>query len=140
MKPLAQRHDSLRNRVDLAAIFGEVTEEIVRAAGVALYNEANAIMLVAKEITTPVESGALAASGRVGDPVRDQYGVSVTLSFGDAATNSYAVFVHEDPHARHGAAIGKPAGQTYKYLEKPTLAAAPDLPERVAAAIKAALK
>jgi len=77
-----------------------------RAREAALYEEAEEIMAEAKALT-PVDTGALRASGFVSPPS----GGSVELGFGGPAT-PYAIIVHEDLSAFH------PVGQA-KYLEQP---------------------
>lgn len=94
-------------------------ERLARALAGALYEEAEELMTAAK-LLTPVDTGALRASGHVQLPVREGSEVSVTLGFGGPAGSGqgqaknvgYAVHVHEDLGARHV------VGQA-KYLEQP---------------------
>lgn len=77
--------------------------------GAALYQEAQIEMTEAKR-RTPVEFGTLRASGFVDFPVRRARNISVTLSFGGAAS-AYAIYVHENLEALH------PRGGQAKFLE-----------------------
>ena len=106
-----------------------------RAVERALYQEAEETITDAKE-DTPVDTGALRASGFVDLPERRPRGISVKLGFGGVAgsgnqggSNSkdvgYAVFVHEDCNAYH--AVGR-----CKYLEIHVRRAVRRLPRRIA--------
>jgi hypothetical protein len=82
----------------------------------AAVEEAKQVLEIARPIT-PIDTGALRRSGRVVGPVRrNQYLTLVTVSFGGPAPGAgtvgrsgriapgfvdYAVYVHEDPEARH---------------------------------------
>ena len=79
------------------------------AAGGALYREAERIMTAAKS-RTPVDTGALRASGAVSQPDMTTNGVTVEMGFGNTSVN-YAVVVHERLDVFH------PTGEA-KYLEK----------------------
>lgn len=103
-----------------------------KAMGAALWKEGNAVMTNAKAIT-PVDTGALKGSGVVNLPEIINNEVSVSLAFGGAASN-YAVYVHEDPKARHN-----PPTQ-YKFLEQPLLEAANGMGQRIAQELWAQLK
>ena len=96
------------------------------AAG-ALYREAERIMTEAKG-RTPVDTGALRASGQVQPPEVAGSRVSVTLGFGNNSV-AYAVYVHENLTARH------PVGEA-KYLERPLLEAVRGMDARLAADIR----
>ncbi len=93
-----------------------------RVAG-ALYQEAQIEMTEAKQ-RTPVDTGALRASGTVFAPEVIGRLVRVTLGFGGVAA-PYAAIVHEDLDAHH------PVGQA-KYLESTLLESAPHMASRVA--------
>lgn len=80
---------------------------------------------------TPVDTGALRASGNVSAPSIGPDGVSVTLSFGGEAA-PYAVPVHEDLSAFHT------TGQA-KYLESVVLESRGFMNARLAARIKSEL-
>lgn len=99
-----------------------------RAAARALTEEGERIMAEAKG-QTPVDTGALRASGHVRPPEMSSGGqVSVELVFGGAAA-PYALYVHEDLSARH--VVG-----TAKFLERPMLAASRGVADRLAHAIR----
>lgn len=124
---------------DVARLLEEATQAMIHAAAKELFTIANEVMTEAVEVYVPVEDGYLRDSGVVGSPEQVAGGgVRVRLGFGGPSA-MYAVFVHEDPEARHGAAIGKPAGQQYKFLEKPALEKAAEIPDRVASAMRSAL-
>jgi hypothetical protein len=67
------------------------------------------ILMTESKRRVPVDTGTLRASGQVSKPERHGRKVSVTLSYGGAASD-YAVPVHENLEAQH------PHGQA-KYLE-----------------------
>jgi hypothetical protein len=115
-----------------------ITQDVARRAGNALRAEAEIEMTEAKR-RTPVDTGALRASGHVTGPVegtsaRVENGVrsygrpvtvwSVTLAFGGPAA-PYAVKVHEDLEAWHR------VGQA-KFLESVVMESAPHIADRVA--------
>lgn len=122
----------------LEARLNALATGLLQQAAAALSQEAEAIMTEAKE-RTPVETGALRASGHVVPPVLEGGEATIVLAFGgDGAVNehgvpvdSYAVVVHEDLEAHH------PVGEA-KFLERPLLEHAPGLPEAVAARMRAA--
>lgn len=87
-------------------------ERAREAAARILFQEGERIMAVAKG-QTPVDTGALRASGQVSLPTVEGSTVSVELGFGNSSVN-YAVFVHENLQAKH------PVGKA-KYLEDPVL-------------------
>ena len=113
-----------------------LAEVLPAAVGDALRAEAEIEMTEAKR-RTPVDTGALRASGFVGGPTQvDAETQVVTLAFGGPAgsgnqgeTNDvdvgYAVYVHEDLEAFH------PTGEA-KFLESVLLQSAPYLADRVA--------
>ena len=76
-----------------------------------LYQDAEEVMTESKERYVPVLTGALRASGHVGQPKANGSRVSVELGFGGPAVG-YAEYVHEDLNAQH--AVGQA-----KYLEIP---------------------
>ena len=100
----------------------KVADKFPDLVGAALYREGQIEMTEAKR-RTPVDTrpnqsypytraphpGQLRNSGLVHPPERRGQRISVTLSFGGAASD-YAVHVHENPDAHH------PIGQ-WKYLE-----------------------
>lgn len=89
----------------------------------ALTEEAEIEMKEAKR-RTPVDTGTLRASGRVGKPEFTGTNVSVPMTFGGAAS-AYALIVHEDLDAWH------PVGQA-KFLESTLAESAPHMAARVA--------
>lgn len=89
---------------------GVLQGEIQQAYARQLYQSGEEVMTAAKELT-PVDTGALRASGHVQQPKIDGGKVSVTLGFGGPAV-AYAEVVHEDLAANHG------VGQA-KFLEQP---------------------
>jgi hypothetical protein len=107
----------------------ELKQRLVRMASLipgevskALYAEAQIEMTEAKR-RTPVDTGALRASGEVSKPVVSGREISVLLQFGGSAAG-YAIYVHENLEAVH------PVGQA-KYLESVLLESAPFMAERV---------
>lgn len=97
----------------------------------ALAVEAEIEMTEAKQ-RTPVDTGALRASGHVDAPRQESSEVfAIDLAFGGPAA-PYAAIVHEDPDAHH------PVGQ-WKYLESVVLESAPYLAERVWERVKEGL-
>jgi len=93
-----------------------------RLLRVALRNEAETVMTTAK-LRTPVDTGALRASGHVADESRPGK-AKMTLAYGGAAA-PYAIYVHELTGNRH------PVGQA-KFLESAVLEAAPRMGNRLA--------
>lgn len=85
-----------------------------RAFDRAMFNTANTVLNESKKIV-PVDFGTLRDSGRVEAPKRTKTSIEVEITYGGAAA-PYALYVHEDPNARHA------AGKTYKYLEIPVMA------------------
>lgn len=123
----------------------KVGDRVVAALDQALHVEAERIMGVSKEVYVPVETGALRASGQV-QPTKHETGqFHVVMGYGNNAI-SYATWVHEIPpppgnepmagFRRHGAAIGKPPGQQWKYLERPVMEAVSGMPFRLARSLR----
>ncbi|MDX1746094.1 MAG: hypothetical protein R3324_09175 [Halobacteriales archaeon] len=119
----------------LSDMVEEVTDAHLQSAAQAMFRVANEVVAYAKEVTVPIESGVLAGTGQVENPEVSKKGVRVRMTFGGPAA-PYALYVHEDPEARHGAEIGKPAGQTWKYLEIPANQSARQLREAIKRAIE----
>ncbi len=113
--------DALLTSVDRA-----VTDLRARCAA-AMYQEAEVIMAEAKSLT-PVDTGALRASGHVNEPDVSENEVTVTMGFGGPAVD-YAIYVHENLAAFHD------DGQA-KFLEQPLMIAANDLVSRIADRVK----
>ena len=98
------------------------------ASGNALRAEAELLMTDAK-MRTPVDTGALRASGHVTGPLLSGREISVKLGFGGPAA-PYAVKVHEDLRAHHD------VGQA-KFLESVLNEQTSQLPARIAERIRA---
>ena len=93
----------------------------------ALYQEAQALIAEAKQIT-PVDTGALRASGMIQMPTLQGKQVEVRCGFGGPAA-PYAVYVHENLEAHH-----QPPTQA-KFLEVPAKRRAKGMQQRVADSI-----
>lgn len=128
--------DALQRRLNAMA---DATPQAVAGA---LYEEAQTIIAEAVRDYVPIDTGTLAASGRVDTPVLSPGAVEVTLGFGGQAV-PYAIAVHENPRAGQTGGVS-PQGQKYrhfarhgqwKYLETPLQLHAPD----VAAGLRRAL-
>ncbi len=121
---------------NLAAIAAMVPE----ATAAALYQEGEELRTASMD-AVPVDHGTLKNSAFVNAPQTDADGVFVTVGYGGAA--AYALAVHEYPSAynppswKNGVHFhsGGP-----KYLERPLLARAKDMPGRILDRIRAALK
>jgi hypothetical protein len=122
---------------NLAAIAKMVPE----AAAAALYQEGEQLRTESQN-AVPVDLGTLKNSAFVNDPQTDKDGVFVTVGYGGAA-KAYALAVHEYPSS-----YSPPSWQNGvqfttggpKYLERPLLARAKDMPARILDRIRAALK
>lgn len=119
-------NDSVRGAKELMEKLARLVTRVPDAFGVALYQVALQEMNEAKK-RTPIDTGALKASGEVQRPEWNGREVSVVLQFG-GPTVDYAVHVHENLEAIH------PHGQA-KFLESVLLESAPYIPARVAARI-----
>lgn len=94
----------------------------------AMTTEAERIMAQAKRLT-PVDTGALRASGHVQKPkVIPRTRIEVVLGFGGPSV-PYAVYVHENLDAHHK------VGQA-KFLEQPLFLAQDGLAERLATEVR----
>lgn len=85
----------------------------------ALYREAQAIFRESQRLV-PVDKGFLKGSGVVESGDGNAF-----IGYGGPAA-SYALYVHEDPEAKHK------KGKTYKFLEIPFTAALEGFDERIA--------
>jgi hypothetical protein len=115
-----------RSGLDSTAVTRNLKALAARApdrVGTALYLEAEIEMAEAKQ-RTPVDTGALRASGVVSLPEFSGRQISVSLNFGGPAA-PYALVVHEDLEAHH------PVGQA-KYLESVIVESAPFMAARLA--------
>jgi hypothetical protein len=95
---------------DVFAAFRNLQSDLDRAVESAVYREAEREMTMAKELT-PVDTGALRASGRVEGPDHEGGAVVFHLAYGGPAIE-YALRVHEDLMMHHT------VGQA-KFLETP---------------------
>jgi hypothetical protein len=86
------------------------------------------IELTEAQNRTPVDTGALRASGFVSGPESDGSELTVSIGFGGPAV-PYAVHVHEDLEAYHK------VGQA-KFLESTLLESVPHLGNRIAARVQ----
>jgi len=107
----------------IAAKLRQLVARLPEEAANALFEEAQIEMTEAKQ-RTPVDTGALRASGRVHPPKIVGHDISVALTFGGPAVD-YAIVVHEDLDAVH------PVGQA-KFLELTLNESRPHLLQRVA--------
>lgn len=96
----------------------------VAAAGQAVFEEAQ-LVFADSQVLTPVDTGALRSSGQVKPPMVDGDGVVVEITYGGAAA-PYALYVHEDPEARHASPTSA------KFLEIPVLTHVDDMTQRIA--------
>lgn len=125
---------ALRGAREFKAYLRNLPRVTEQQAAAALRAEAEDIMLKSKRDHVPVDQGTLRASGQVAEPVIRGSMVSVELGYGGAAS-AYALAVHEHPSEHSPPSwsggvkftVGGP-----KYLEKPVLAAARNLGQRIA--------
>ena len=113
------------------ANFKKILAEQPMVLARALYREAEGVIAEAK-LETPVDTGALRASGYVAQPVVQAQSVSIQFGFGGPAA-PYAVFVHERLDLHH------PIGKS-KYLEDPFNRRKSAMFERINKAVADALK
>ncbi len=109
---------------------GKVLADAKQNVSAELYQFGEEIMAESKAIV-PVDTGALMNTGKVTLPVEKGDVIEVTAGYGDESTD-YALYVHEELQAPSGGPIKytRP-GSGPKYLERPALAKASELPERV---------
>lgn len=117
--------DDLRRALKRA---GPLATEALAGAAV---TEQEKVITAAKR-RTPVDTGTLRASGTVLPARVMGQTVEVIAGFGGPASE-YAVFVHENLNASH------PVGEA-KFLERPFLEAAPNMPRNMADSVEAALR
>ena len=106
----------------------KLMDDARRNVAAALYQRGEKIMSASKKIV-PVLTGALMNTGQVTQPSEDGSGViEVTAGYGDESVG-YAVYVHEELDAPSGGPIHytRP-GSGPKYLERPAMAQAGELP------------
>lgn len=120
--------DGLDNLESIVARANKGEKVIARA----MHAEATTVLNESKRIV-PVDLGTLKNSGKVSRPKVTPQLVEVDITYGGAAA-PYALYVHEDPDARHD------PGKTYKYLERPFMAQADKFGRNVKLAFLAWLK
>lgn len=108
----------------------QLIRQVPDLLGAALAAEAEIEMTEAKR-RTPVDTGALRATGHVQEPRVSMGVVSVTMGFGGPAVD-YALRVHEDMEMYHD------TGQA-KFLESVLLESAPHIAARVGRRVEARL-
>lgn len=117
--------DSLIAKIQTLAVEAPVK------VGAGLYLEAQAILAEATKIT-PIDTGALRASGHVEHPTIDGLAIEVRIGYGGASA-PYALFVHERLDLFH-----EPPTQA-KFLEATMNAHAADFAGRLAVQMKLGL-
>lgn len=113
-------------------------KNVPQAAARALYEEGQVIFNKSQELV-PVETGALAGSGRVTLPSVNASSVEVEIGYGGAAA-PYAIYVHERLDLNHRYPGAKNARAQAKFLEQPVLEAAPKLGDRLADRVEGLLR
>ena len=120
--------------LDLQARMQVIAQEVVFLGGIALQQEADAI-LDASQPLVPVDTGSLKASGKVDTISIAGPVVSTAVRYGGTAgvqgrvPERYAWIVHEDTTKRHS------IGQSH-YLSQPTFAATQGMLARIAEQIR----
>lgn len=107
----------------ITEILRKLGRDAPHAIAAELYMEAERLIADAK-METPVDTGALRASGHVQTPQMNGNMVEVVCGFGGPAVN-YALIVHENLENFH------PVGKA-KYLEDPLNRRIPTMAERIA--------
>ena len=134
MSELSIKFDTTQFLAGIEA-FGAVAE---KAAGAALYIEAEEIIGKSMSDYVPVDTGVLAGTGYVEQPAIASGSVSVSFGFGGPSAK-YAASVHENPRSGKTGGLS-PQGKKYKtwakvgqwkYLETPLLQAADGFVDRV---------
>lgn len=101
----------------------KMRDDIPKELDKALFREAHAIFRKSQRLV-PVDNGYLKGSGVVEGPTNHE----VLIGYGGPAA-PYALYVHEDPEAKHK------KGKTHKFLEKPLMEARPNMEQRLAEAL-----
>jgi hypothetical protein len=99
----------VRGTKEVMRNMGRVQKGVPRDLERGLVRVAESIIGDAKDMT-PVDTGALRASGHVRKPKRDVRGMKVELGFGGPAVD-YAIPVHERTDVRHKVGKGRPQAQ-----------------------------
>lgn len=107
---------------DIGAFRGKL-----KGAVMSTFREEGEQTMTESKLETPVETGALRASGHVDGPHDEGSAVWIELAYGGAAAG-YALIVHERTDVHH------PVGKA-KYLEDPAMRMADRLPRSLNAAI-----
>lgn len=121
---------TIANIVPVTAKLRSILDSGIRSAAAALNQEHELIMTSAKR-RTPVDTGALRASGHVKQPVIKHGAITSEGGFGGSAA-PYAIYVHERLDVRH------PVGQA-KFYESALLDGLVGMDDRLAKHIKAHL-
>jgi hypothetical protein len=118
---------------ELTAALQRLDGRLAQAVGLALVEEADRILQVARQLT-PVETGALVSSGEVEPPVHDGQTVRTTIRFGNHGAVPYAAHVHfVTPDTGH------PRGGQHFFLQQPLFEATSGMLGRLADSMRAAL-
>lgn len=137
----------LRGVKEMEAKLKEIARLFPDRVAAAIYTEAQIVMTESKR-RCPVASdgGTLRASGQVHEPVRSGNKISVTMSYGGAAS-AYALAVHETPsvydpptwrmmYDQGGSIDWTSEGTGPKFLEGPINEAMPEMAMRIGGRIK----
>lgn len=118
---------------EMMAALQRLEGRLAQAVGLALVEEADRILQVARQLT-PVDTGALVSSGEVEPPVQEGQSVRTTIRFGNHGAVPYAAAVHfrvpDTPH---------PRGGQHFFLQQPLFEATSGMLGRLADAMRAAL-
>lgn len=107
----------------LLARLKKIRNDLPKELNKALYREAQAIFRKSQRLV-PVDKGFLKGSGVVEGPTNNE----VLIGYGGPAA-PYALYVHEDPDAKHA------KGKTFKFLERPLMESRPGMEQRLADAL-----
>lgn len=120
--------------------FADAGRKIIEGTIAGLY-EGGTVVMAESDAIVPVEFGTLKRSGVVEEPVLEGDSASVTVGYGygtevgpDGETAAgYAIYVHEIARYKHAPPT------TFKYLERPAAAFAPELGPTIERNVKAKL-
>lgn len=121
---------TIENVVPVTAKLRSILDSGIQTAAAALHAEHELIMTTAKRLT-PVDTGALRASGYVRQPMIRNNEVISQGGFGGSSA-PYAIYVHERLDVRH------PIGQA-KFYESAIMEGLHGMDERLSKRIKATL-